>query len=102
MAAGVRYLNFHSLRHTFATRCITVGMDPKTLSEILGHSDIKITMDYYFHSTMEYKKYHIERLKAALQKRNREKAEQREQEEQRRQEEEREKEAQMPGRDEAK
>lgn len=95
MAAGVRYLNFHSLRHTFATRCITIGMDPKTLSEILGHSDIKITMDYYFHSTMEYKKYHIERLKAALQKRNREKAEQRGQEEERlRQEEGREQEPQ--------
>ena len=93
MAAGVRYLNFHSLRHTFATRCITIGMDPKTLSEILGHSDIKITMDYYFHSTMEYKKYHIERLKAALQKRNREKAEQRGQEELPEQEEIREREA---------
>ena len=51
---------------------------------------------------MEYKKYHIERLKAGMQKRNREKAEQREQEEQRRKEEEREKELQMPGRDEAK
>lgn len=60
--AGVRYLNFHSVRHTFATRCITVGMDPKTLSEILGHSDIKITMDYYFHSSFEFKKNQIERL----------------------------------------
>ena len=50
-------------------------------------------MDYYFHSTMEYKKYHIERLKAALQKRNREKAEQRGQEELPEQEEIREREA---------
>lgn len=65
--AGIRYLNFHSLRHTFATRCITVGMDPKTLSEILGHSDIKITMDYYFHSSLEFKKHQIERLKPILQ-----------------------------------
>lgn len=62
--AGVPYLNFHALRHTFATRCITVGIDPKTLSEILGHSDIKITMDYYFHSSFEFKKNQIERLTA--------------------------------------
>ncbi len=62
--AGIRYLNFHSLRHTFATRCITIGMDPKTLSEILGHSDIKITLDYYFHSSFEFKKNQMERLAA--------------------------------------
>ncbi len=60
--AGLRYLNFHALRHTFATRCITIGMDPKTLSEILGHSDLKITLDYYFHSSFEFKKHQMERL----------------------------------------
>ena len=60
--AGVPYLNFHTLRHTYATRCINLGIDPKTLSEILGHSDIKITMDYYFHSSFEFKKNQIERL----------------------------------------
>lgn len=60
--AGIRYLNFHSVRHTFATRCIHVGMDPKTLSEILGHSDLKITLDYYFHSSFEFKKDQMERL----------------------------------------
>ncbi len=54
--ADIRYLNFHTLRHTFATRCIMAGMDPKTLSEILGHSDIKITLEYYFHSSLEFKK----------------------------------------------
>lgn len=53
---GVPYLNFHCLRHTFATRCVTMGWDMKTLSEVLGHSDIKITMEYYFHSSFEYKK----------------------------------------------
>lgn len=62
--AGVPYYNFHTLRHTFATRCITSGMDPKTLSEILGHADIKITMDYYFHSSFEFKKNQIEKLVA--------------------------------------
>lgn len=62
--AGIPYYNFHTLRHTFATRCITSGMDPKTLSEILGHADIKITMDYYFHSSFEFKKNQIEKLTA--------------------------------------
>lgn len=64
--AGVPYYNFHTLRHTFATRCITSGMDPKTLSEILGHADIKITMDYYFHSSFEFKKNQIEKLTALV------------------------------------
>lgn len=58
----IRYLNFHCLRHTFATRCVTIGWDVKTLSEILGHSDIKITMDYYFHSSFEYKKSQMNKL----------------------------------------
>lgn len=58
----IPYLNFHCLRHTFATRCITLGWDMKTLSEILGHSDIKLTMDYYFHSSMEFKKQQINKL----------------------------------------
>ncbi len=62
--AEVRYLNFHTLRHTFATRCIMAGMDPKTLSEILGHSDIKITLEYYFHSSMEFKKKQMNLLTA--------------------------------------
>ena len=62
--AGLRYLNFHAIRHTFATRCITNGMDPKTLSEILGHSDLKVTLEYYFHSSLEFKKEQIDRLTA--------------------------------------
>lgn len=60
--AGLPYVNFHTIRHTFATRCIMCGIDPKTLSEMLGHSDIKITLDYYFHSSLEFKKTQIERL----------------------------------------
>lgn len=64
---GVPYRNFHCLRHTFATRCITAGCDIKTLSEILGHADIKITMEYYFHSSFEFKKKQINKLKALSQ-----------------------------------
>lgn len=58
----IPYMNFHCLRHTFATRCITLGWDVKTLSEILGHADIKMTMDYYFHSSFEYKKMQMDKL----------------------------------------
>lgn len=54
--------NFHSLRHTFATRCIELGFDVKTLSEILGHSSVKTTLDRYVHSSMEQKRSNMEKL----------------------------------------
>lgn len=41
----------HSLRHTFATRCIENGVQPKTLQKILGHSSLSTTMDLYVHVT---------------------------------------------------
>ena len=47
--------NFHCIRHTFATNCISSGMDVKCLSEILGHADIKTTLNKYVHPTMEQK-----------------------------------------------
>lgn len=55
--------NFHSLRHTFATRCVELGFDYKTLSEILGHSDIKMTLSFYVHPTNELKIKSMEKLK---------------------------------------
>lgn len=51
----IRKLNFHALRHTFATRALESGMDIKTLSEILGHSSCTITLNRYSHSLMEHK-----------------------------------------------
>lgn len=51
--------NFHSLRHTFATNCIGSGMDAKCLSEILGHSDVKTTMNRYVHPSMDNKRNQI-------------------------------------------
>jgi len=54
--------NFHTIRHTFATNCIDSGMDVKSLSEILGHSDVKITLNRYVHPTMETKRKHIAAL----------------------------------------
>lgn len=55
----IREVNFHILRHTFATRCVEAGMDVKTLSEILGHSNVNITLTYYVHSSLESKRRQI-------------------------------------------
>ena len=54
--------NFHILRHTFSTNCIENGADAKSLSEILGHSDIQTTLNRYVHPTMAAKRRHIDRL----------------------------------------
>ncbi len=54
--------NFHGLRHTFATRCVELGFDIKTLSEILGHANVNITLNRYVHPSMELKRSNMERL----------------------------------------
>lgn len=54
--AGIENGTFHTLRHTFATNCMENGMDVKALSELLGHSDVKITLNRYVHPTMESKR----------------------------------------------
>ena len=53
-------INYHALRHTFATRCIESKMDVKTLSEILGHGKASVTMDIYVHSSMDRKRAQME------------------------------------------
>lgn len=68
----LRYLNkcglggkgytFHTLRHTFATEAIRNGMNAKSLSEILGHSSVKITLEKYVHPSFEQKKQEMEQL----------------------------------------
>lgn len=63
---GIRDVKFHILRHTFATRCVENGFEIKSLSEILGHSSIKITLDRYVHSSIELKKKNMEKLKFLL------------------------------------
>ncbi|WP_283607005.1 site-specific integrase [Faecalispora anaeroviscerum] len=60
--AGIRARKFHAIRHTFATRALELGVDIKTLSEILGHSNVSITLNVYAHSLMEQKKKAIEKL----------------------------------------
>ena len=59
---NIKDANFHSLRHTFATRCIEVGFDIKSLSEILGHANVNITMNRYVHPSMKLKKENMENL----------------------------------------
>ena len=49
-------VHFHSLRHLFATNCVALGFDIKTLSEILGHSSVEITLNRYVHSSMDRKR----------------------------------------------
>lgn len=58
----INHNKFHTLRHTFATRAIESKMDVKTLSEILGHSSIDITLKLYVHPSQELKKNSIENL----------------------------------------
>ena len=53
--AGIAPANFHALRHTFATRCIELGFDIKSLSEVLGHASVNITLNRYVHPSMELK-----------------------------------------------
>lgn len=63
---GLDPVNFHALRHTFATRCVEVGFDVKSLSEILGHASVNITMNRYVHPSMELKKQNMQKLSGLL------------------------------------
>lgn len=53
---------FHELRHTFATQCVDMGFDIKSLSEILGHADVSTTMNLYVHPTLQMKKRQMDML----------------------------------------
>lgn len=61
---GLEGVHFHTLRHTFATRCVEVGFEIKSLSEILGHSNTTITLDRYVHSSMDLKRDNMNKLSA--------------------------------------
>ena len=63
--ANLPSVNFHSLRHMFATNCIKAGFDVKTLSEILGHASVETTLKLYVHSSMERKIECMNKLKLA-------------------------------------
>lgn len=59
--------NFHNLRHSFATECVMENIEIKSLSEILGHSSVSITLDLYVHSSMEHKRKEMMKMKTPLQ-----------------------------------
>lgn len=61
---GLPAITFHALRHTFATRWIECGMDVKSLSEVLGHASVQITLDIYVHSSDTLKREAIERIES--------------------------------------
>lgn len=60
--SGIAAANYHSLRHSFATRCIELSFDIKALSTILGHSSVNITLNRYVHSSMELKKANMSKF----------------------------------------
>ena len=64
---GIKKIKYHALRHTFATRSIEAGVDIKTLSELLGHSSVDITLKTYVHTSDELKKKSIDKLVSYMQ-----------------------------------
>jgi len=65
---NIEHLKYHTLRHTFATSSIEAGIDPKTLSELLGHSSVEITLKLYVHPTYNMKKKSIEKTTRFMKK----------------------------------
>ena len=65
-ACEIEDANFHTLRHTFATRCVELGFDLKSLSEILGHANVNITLNRYVHPSMELKQQNMNLLSDLL------------------------------------
>ena len=62
----ITWASFHTLRHTFATRCIEEGMNPKTLQHILGHATLAITMDLYCDVMEDTKREEMAKIADAL------------------------------------
>lgn len=60
--SGIKNANFHSTRHTFATRCVELGFEIKSLSEILGHANVNITLNRYVHPSFDLKRDNMNKL----------------------------------------
>ena len=59
---GVRKRSYHTLRHTYATRCIENGIDVKSVSEMLGHADVTTTLRLYVHPSLDSKRQAIQKI----------------------------------------
>lgn len=59
---GIENIHFHTLRHSFSSRCVEAGFDVKSLSEILGHANTSITLNCYVHASMEQKRANMNRI----------------------------------------
>jgi len=58
----IKDTNFHALRHTFSTNAIEQGFDVKSLSEILGHANVNVTLNLYVHSSFALKRKHMDKM----------------------------------------
>jgi len=65
-ACGIADATVHTCRHSFATRAVELGFDIKTLSEILGHASVAITMNRYVHPSMQLKAQNMDKLCSLL------------------------------------
>lgn len=63
---GLEDYRFHQLRHRFATQCVELGFDVKCLSEIMGHSNVNITLNRYVHASMDLKRVNMDKLQCAI------------------------------------
>ena len=61
-SAGLSYINFHALRHTFATAALQNGIDVKTVSSMLGHYDAGFTLRTYTHATRQKQEQAAEKM----------------------------------------
>lgn len=61
-SAGIMGVHFHTLRHSYATRLLEMGVDIKTVSQLLGHSSAKTTLDCYAHSLLDQQRSAVDRL----------------------------------------
>lgn len=59
---GIKKHKFHALRHTFATNAVEKNMDVKALAEVLGHSNVSITLNLYVHPSVSYKRDCIDKI----------------------------------------
>lgn len=59
---GINHRKFHILRHTFAMNCVRSGMSIEMLAELLGHSNIEVTRQYYIHYSLEMKRAELEKI----------------------------------------